>query len=139
MAFMEGLTLNKWVCFSAFMIIVVFAVYFLYRQGLVMSKSIKAILFAFRPTKFEDRATLDACSGWVRHIGRFQESRIYNFSLDAQLSHGNVEVFLLDAGKATLLRLNKQSPTGSIEIDGKNKYYLRYEFRDATGKCKVSW
>ena len=110
------MTLNKWVYFSAFMIIVVFAVYFLYRQGLVMPKHIKAILFALQPTKFEDRVTLEAYFGWGRYIGRFRESRIYNFSLDVQLLQGNVEVFLLNSKKTTLLKLNRRFPNGSIDI-----------------------
>lgn len=93
----------------------------------------------FRPGKNGDRATLNACSGWVSHMGRFYESRTYEFVLDAQLSKGDVEVFLLDKEKRLLLKLSKQFPARTIDLDGKSRYYLRWEFRSASGKCELHW
>lgn len=115
--------LNVWQCF----------------RSIAISKSIAAILFVFRPGRDADRVTLNSCTGWVKHIGRFSENRTYEFSLDTQLSKGDAEVILFDAKKEQLIKLNRQSPTGKIDLDAKNKYYLRWEFEDATGKCELSW
>ena len=110
-----------------------------YFRSIAISKSIAAILFVFLPGRDADKATLDSCTGWVKHMGRFRESRTYEFTLDTQLSKGDVGVILLDANKELLVRLNRQSPTGTIDLDAKNRYYLRWKFEDATGKCVLHW
>ena len=96
-------------------------------------------MYVFRPGKDADKVTLDSCTGWVKHVGRFRESRTYEFILDCQLSKGDVEVFLLNKKKKQLLKLNRQFPAGSAELDGKSRYYLRWEFKNATGKCELHW
>lgn len=113
--------------------------YLLYRRGFAVTKSIAAILFVFRPGKQGDRVSLDSCTGWVRHMGRFRDSRVYAFSLDCRLSKGSAEVLLLDRQKQELLRLNQVRSTGEIELDGGSRYYLRWEFKNATGKCELRW
>lgn len=113
--------------------------YFLYRRGVGVSKSIRAILFYFAPGKDADRARVDSCTGWVRHAGRFRESRRYEFRLDAQLSKGNAEVVLLDQNKQPLLKLDRFSPARSVDLDGNSRYYLRWEFSDASGQCELHW
>lgn len=115
------------------------AAYLLCRQGFGVSKCIAAVLFLFRPGKNCDRASLNSCSGWVRHVGRFRECRTYEFILDCQLSSGDVEVLLLDKNRQQLLRLNPAFSSGSIELDKKSKYYLHWKFSHATGKCELLW
>ena len=102
-------------------------------------KCIAAILFWFWPGKDSDQTTVDSCYGWIRHIGRFHESRTYEFVLDVQLSNGDVEVFLLDKEMQPLLKLTQWFPTGTMELDGKSKYYLQWEFSGATGRCELRW
>lgn len=131
--------MNKWVCFLIFMAFFCIVMYLLYCQGIVISRSIAALLFVFRPGKSTDTATLDSCTGWVRHVGRFHESQTYEFTLDAQLSKGDVEVFLLDRKKHRLLTLNQKFPNGRIELERKSRYYLCWKFRSATGKCQLRW
>ena len=63
----------------------------------------------------------------------------YKFTLEAQLSKGTVEMALLDRKKRQLLKLAPASPTGKIEPDPKNRYYLRRDFHSATGKCRLDW
>ncbi len=120
-------------------VLVCAGVYLLYCQGIAVSKSIAAILFVFRSGKNADRAVLDSCTGWVRHAGRFSEKRRYEFVLETQLSKGDVEVCLLDRKRQQLLRLNRQSPEGCIELDGKSRYYLYWKFQSATGRCELRW
>ena len=128
--------MRLWPCFFILPCIVM---YFLYIKGFVGSRYTRAILFGFWQGKDADKATLDSCTGWVRHVGRFRESRTYEFTLDCQISKGDVEVFLLDRKKQQLLKLNRQFPTGRAELDGKSRYYLRWEFKKATGKCELHW
>ena len=113
--------------------------YLLYRQGLAVTKRIAAILFVFRPGREADRAKLDSCTGWVRHMGRFHQGQAYQFCFEAQLSKGEVEVSLLDRDKRPLLKLNRQSPTGTIKLEESGRYYLRWEFQNATGQCELNW
>lgn len=111
-----------------------------YWGAIATIKCIRAILFVFLPGKNGDKATLDACTGWVRHMGRFYESRTYTFALDAQLTKGDVEVMLLDKEKQTLLKLTRQFPSQTIDLDGeKSRYYLHWEFKSASGKCDLRW
>ena len=111
----------------------------LYFRSIITSKCIAAILFVFLPGKDMDRVTLDSCTGWVRHIGYFHETRPYEFTLDTQLSRGTAEVILLDKKKRQLMRLGSQFPGGKIDLDAKNRYYLRWEFKNAAGKCELHW
>lgn len=111
----------------------------LYRQGFAVTKRITAVLFVFCPGRQADSASLDSCTGWVRHVGRFWIRRTYEFHLDCHLSVGNVWVTLLDRQKRELLRLNQDNCTGKIELSGNTRYYLRWEFKNATGTCKLRW
>ncbi len=107
--------------------------------GVAVTKSIRAVFFMFRTGKNGDRATLASCTGWVRHRGRFSESKTYAFVLDARLSKGNAEVWLLDQRKQPLCRLDRQSPSRTVALDAKSKYYLRWEFQHASGTCELRW
>lgn len=113
--------------------------FLLYREGLMVTKRIAAVLFVFRSGKQGDSASLDSCSGWVRHMGRFRESRIYTFQLDCRLSKGSAVVTLLDRRKRELLRLNQDSPAEEIELSENGRYFLRWEFQKATGNCELRW
>ena len=110
-----------------------------YLLGIATIKRISAVLFIFQPGKSSDRTVLEACTGYVRHMGRFFESKTYVFVLDAQLTNGDAEVFLLDNKKRPLLKLSRQCPSQSIDLDGHCRYYLRWEFKSASGKCELSW
>lgn len=114
-------------------------IYLLYRQGIAASKCIAAVLFVFRPGRQADSASLDSCTGWVRHAGRFLQNRTYEFRLECQLSAGSAEAVLLDCQKRELLRLDQDNCRGKIELSGNSRYYLRWEFKNATGRCKLLW
>ena len=47
-----------------------------YWGAIAAAKCIKAIAFVFLPGKAGDKVKLDACTGWVRHMGRFYENRV---------------------------------------------------------------
>ena len=127
--------------YGSIIIIAIFCIgmYLLYSRGIAISKCIVAVLFWFWPGKGSDQVTVGSCNGWIRHIGRFHESRTYEFVLDAQLSQGEAEVFLLDEEMQPLLQMSQWFPAGTIELDKKSKYYLQWEFSGATGRCELSW
>lgn len=120
-------------------VIFVFVIYILYIQGLAATKQIAAVLFVFRPGRNSGRASLNSCTGWVRHIGRFRESRTYTFTFESQLSKGEAEVLLLDGKKQELLRLNRHSASGTAALSKGQRYYLLWKFKSATGKCELHW
>ena len=114
-------------------------IYLLHRQGFAVTKSIAAVLFVFQLGKRGGRASLNSCTGWVRHRGRFRESRIMKFCFDCRLSSGDAEVVLLDSQKRELLRLNRHQSTGELKLDGTARYYLQWDFHRATGICELHW
>lgn len=105
----------------------------------VISKSITALLFIFRPGRDKVRATLSSCSGWVRHTVRFSEAGTYEFTLDSELSQGSAEVFLLDRKKQPLFKLYLPYSSQRVDMEAKSKCYLRWEFKSASGKCELHW
>ena len=115
------------------------AVYLLYRRGSAVTRRVAAVLFVFRHGRDADRVTLNSCTGWVRHAGRFRGDRTYVFVLDAELSGGSAEAALLDGKKRQLMKLDRQTPAGRIETKPKERYVLRWAFRDATGRCELRW
>lgn len=131
--------MNEWIRLFISMLVFCIGLYWLYCRGIAGSKCISAILFVFRPGKNQDMVTMDACTGWIRHIRRFRESRTYEFAFDAQLSEGNVEVVLLDKRKQPILKLNQQCPRQRLDLDGRSRYFLRWEFNGAAGKCELHW
>lgn len=114
-------------------------IYFLYTQGLAVTKIIAAVLFVFRPGRNADRVKINSCTGWVRHMGRFRQGRTYEFSFEARLSKGEAEVSLLDRDKRPLLELNRQFPNSRITLTESGRYYLRWDFQNATGQCELNW
>ena len=111
----------------------------LYIRSLMESKSVAAVLYAHRPGRTADRLTLNSCTGWVRHVGRFRRSGTYAFSLDCRLSKGDASVLLLDQEKREFLHLNRYRASGSICLHRECRYSLRWEFQNATGKCVLCW
>lgn len=115
-------------------------IYLLYRRGIAVTKSVAAVFFAFRPGKRGDSAALNSCSGWVQHAGRFCGNEgTYTFTFNCRLTKGEALVWLLNEKKEKLLCLNRQLTAGSAEIHRGERYYLRWEFMGATGKCTLHW
>ena len=110
-----------------------------YFRSIAVTKSITAIMFALHRDRNSDKATMKSCTGWARYMGRFFESGTYELTLDTQLLNGDVGVVVLSKNKESLMKLNRQSPTGKIDLDRKNRYYLQWEFKSATGKCELRW
>lgn len=122
-----------------FLLLVILVVLLLYRQGFVVTRRIRAVLFVYRPGRTADRLELNSCTGWTRRAVRLPKSGAYHFSLADSLSRGTAEVLLLDRNKQPLLTLNRRSPAGTVELHRNGRYILRWSFDGATGRCEVSW
>ncbi len=123
----------------ALMLLISGVLYLLYKNGIAVTKSIAAVKFVFHRTKNGDKAALNSCNGWLKHIVRLREGRIYEFNFNDQLTKGDVEVTVLDKDKRELLKLNRIRSAGKIKPDGKNRYYIRWNFKSADGNCEVRW
>ena len=110
-----------------------------YFRSIAVSKYITAILFVFLPCRDADKVTLDSCTGWVQRVGRFHESSTYELILNTQLSKGEAEFSLLDRKKRPLLKLNRRCPSSRVELYADSRYYLRWQFINATGECELRW
>ena len=113
--------------------------YGMYRQGIAVSKCMTALLFVFRRGNRSDQVTVSSGTGRVSHAVRIRESGIYDFVLEARLTQGSVEVFLLDQDKRPLMKLSRGIPAGRTALDGNGRYYLRWEFQSASGECVLRW
>ena len=131
--------LNIWIDLPLLLLFLGIIFYVLHSQGAFVSKCISALVFVMIPGNGRDQARVAACTGWVRYPGRFRESRVYHFNLSAQLTEGDLEVFLLDRRNQPLLRLNRWHPKESVALDGGSRYYVRWEFNCATGQCELYW
>lgn len=129
--------MKSWIFPLVFVPLAALAMYLFYRQGFVVTKSITAVFFWFQPGKDGDRAELNACSGWVRHMVR--GSGTCEFSLDCQLSKGDAEVLFLNSRKQEILRLDRYMPSGQARLEEDGRYFLRWNFQHATGTCALRW
>ena len=131
--------MNIWACFPMPAPFLCAVTYFLYDRGIAVSKNIRAVLFMFRPEKNADKVNLDSCTGWVQRVGRFHESSTYELILNTQLSKGEAEFSLLDRKKRPLLKLNRRCPSSRVDLNADSRYYLRWQFTNATGECELRW
>jgi hypothetical protein len=127
------------ICFAMLAIFLCAVMYFLYGRGIAVSKNIRAVLFMSRPGKSADKVDQDSCTGWVQRVGRFHESSTYELILNTQLSKGEAEFSLLDRKKRPLLKLNRRCPSSRVELYADSRYYLRWQFINATGECELRW
>ena len=121
-----------------FAILFCILMYFLYINGYMIINAKRAAVFigSIRG-KGTCGASFRSCSGYMKRIMRFRESRAYHFVLDAKLVSGEMEVEILDRDKKVILHLDEKSPEATIEADGKKRYTLIFRFKSATGEFKM--
>lgn len=119
----------KAVLLAAFLMVVFF---FLYHQGYMVVKSISAVSFIGSARGNAVRFT--SCNGYIKRIVRFKDNGIYTFSLDLELSKGNVAIEILDSAKNRIMQLDSANRSGSVSAEKGKKYYLIIHFKSATGR-----
>ena len=84
-------------------------------------------------------ASFHSCSGYMKRIMRFKESRVYYFELDVNLVNGELEVEILDREKKPVVHLDGNTPQAELEVDREEQYTLMFRFKSATGDFKLRW
>lgn len=108
---------------------------FLYDRGYMVVKSLSAVTFI--GSSKGAGANFTSCSGYIKRIVRFRESGTLYYYLDAELSKGDILVELLDSGKHSIMKLNRENYHASITVESKKKYYLVVNFKSATGRYSL--
>jgi hypothetical protein len=107
----------------------------LYQNGLMVVNSKRAVSFVGRDRG--RRASFTACTGTIRRIVRFPQSKNLRVVFSPVLTKGSVAVELQNSQKQTLLRLDEVCPTGSIFVEKGQRYHLVFHFRSATGEYSL--
>lgn len=116
--------------------------YTLYINGYLIVKSIMALVFrgsARRWWKGRPAARVVACSGWVRKVIRFKESREYQFTFVSNVSKGSITTEVQNRKKETILKLDSENNHGFLAVDNRERYYLVVKFQKATGDFELTW
>lgn len=117
-------------------IILMILYYVLYINGYMILTSKRAMMFIGTQRGKEARFTV--CTGYIRRVIKFEESREYEFTFNAELSKGNVSVELLDASKKRVLFL-KENRCGKVSVEAGKRYYLMIRFESSTGSYQLDW
>lgn len=114
--------------------------YVLYSSGYMItgSKSAKAFVGKNRGTNAFWTQFVE-CSGELKKVAKFRKSKEYKFHLDVGLATGNVAVKLLDKEKNVVMLLSPELPDATITVDKKQRYYMVYQFEEATGSYEMTW
>ena len=119
----------KAVLLTAFLMGVFF---FLYHQGYMVVKSTSAV--SFIGSAKGNAARFTSCNGYIKRIVRFKDNGMHTFSLDLELSKGNVVIELLDSAQNRIMQLDSANRSGSVSAEKGKKYYLIIHFQSATGR-----
>ena len=110
--------------------------YFLYINGYMVVTSKRA--FMFLGSKRGKKAMFSSCTGYIKRVVKFKESKIYHVDFNVELEKGEVTLELLDVKKQLMLSLNG-SEISKIEVKNGQRYYMVLRFKAATGSYEVSW
>ena len=110
--------------------------YLLYINGYMIINAKKATLFLGK-----DRgkyARFASCSGFMKRVIRFKESRKYEFCFETELEKGKVSIELWDNKQEKVLFLTNQG-CQTVTLESKKRYYLILKFESATGSYHIDW
>jgi len=110
--------------------------YLLYINGYLVLQSKRAVMFvgSMRGCK----ATFSSCTGYLKRVTKFESDGVRTFTLDAELTKGEMWVELLDADKNEILRLDSKNTSAAIAVESRKRYYLVFRFESASGKYLLS-
>ena len=135
--FGEGGSSMVEVVFLIILVVVMLGIFmFLYNQGYMVFKSIRAVTFI--GSMKGNSAKFSACSGYMKRVIKFKEDGICTFVLDAELSKGDMSVELIDSAKRKIMQLNCANPRATISVEKKEKYQLVIHFSSATGRYTIT-
>lgn len=108
----------------------------LYTNGFLVLSSKRALKFiGIRQGR---EASFTACTGQIKRIVRFSDSRTFHVAFSPELTRGEVSAELLDRG-TQLLTLDSSTQTGAVSVEKGRAYTLVIRFRSASGKYTLHW
>ena len=110
--------------------------YLLYINGYMVVVSKRA--FMFLGSKRGKKAMFSSCTGYIKRVIKFKESKVYHVNFGLELEKGEVALELLDEKKQIILSLNGND-TSEIEVENGKRYYMILRFKSATGSYEVTW
>lgn len=110
--------------------------YLLYINGYMVISSKHA--FMFLGSKRGKKAMFSSCTGYIKRVIKFKESKVYHVNFGLELEKGEVALELLDEKKQIILSLNGND-TSEIEVESRKRYYMILRFKSATGNYEVTW
>lgn len=108
--------------------------YIIYSVGWIPVRFVRARMYLAHG----QGASFTACTGSIRRVLRFRESRSYSFHLDGRVQQGSVTVRILSSGQP-LLTLDAGSPDGVLTAQKGKRYTLQITFRNASGDYHLDW
>ena len=110
--------------------------YLLYINGYMVISSKHA--FMFLGSERGKKAMFSSCTGYIKRVIKFKESKVYHVNFGLELEKGEVTLELLDTKKQLILLLNGNE-TSEIEVKQGQRYYMVLRFKSATGSYEVMW
>ena len=110
--------------------------YLLYINGYMVVASKRA--FMFLGSKRGKKAMFSSCTGYVKRVIKFKESKVYPVDFKLELEKGEVSLEILDAKKQLVLVLNS-SRISEIEVVSGQRYYMVLRFKSASGSYEITW
>lgn len=114
--------------------------YVLYINGFMIWNNRRALMFigSLRGDG-ACKARFNVCSGVMKRVIRFKESKVYHFNLDINLTEGSLEVRVLDKDKNVVVLLDHNTCEYELMVESKKRYYLVFEFKKASGEYVLEW
>ncbi len=118
-------------------LLLILILYYLYRNGFLFLNNKRALTFIA-----SDRgkaAKFSSCTGSLKRVLFFHESRSYHFTFSCELSKGQMSVELQDEAKQPLFCLSGPLDCANLTLEKGRRYYIVYRFQSATGKYRIDW
>lgn len=110
--------------------------YFLYINGYLIVNAKRALMFVgahWGKGIFNARFT--SCSGYVKRVIRFSESREYRLNLEQELAKGRMWAEILNK-KEVVARVSAENPSVTFRADSKVRYRIVFRFEKASGRYR---
>jgi len=118
--------------------LLVFAlIYVLYMNGLIPITVKSAVMF-IGGTRCK-KAIFTSCNGYIKRIVKLEGDRVYNFTLNSNLTAGTMSVELIDKNKQTVLQLNQMKNSERFITQKGMRYTLIIRFHSASGQYEMDW
>lgn len=121
-------------------LLILFIAYVLYINGYGSFSNKSALMYiGSMPENNKCKAKFVSCTGTVKRVVKFKENKDYQFCLKPNLSQGSFTVELQNKEKQTLIALSESKPIAKIEVYSKQRYYLVFRYKSATGDYMLNW